>query len=112
MHPKYVRMIKRFSEKSPRKKKGEPGWVVYILRCADQTFYIGITNNLDRRTKMHQEGKASRYTRTRGPVELVYHKKIGSRSKALVKEFELKKLSRKQKEKLVEKFNNSVLVKG
>ena len=104
MQRKYVRMIKILATKKSRKKKGEASWIVYILRCADQTLYTGITNNLERRVKMHQEGKAAKYTRSHGPVELVYQEKISTRGKALVREYELKKLPRSKKEKIVSRF--------
>jgi predicted GIY-YIG superfamily endonuclease len=76
-------------------------WSLYILKCSDGSFYTGITNNLDRRLKMHQAGKASRYTRTRGPVEMLYSETCGNRSRALIRECEVKEWPRERKEKLI-----------
>jgi len=77
-------------------------WYVYILLCKDKTFYTGITKDLDRRVNMHNTGKASRYTRTRGPVKIIYQEKLKGRAKALTRECKIKSLSRKAKERLVE----------
>lgn len=76
-------------------------WHVYILRCADGTLYTGITNDLTRRCDQHNAGTASRYTRSRLPVALVYQEEQGSRSLALKRELAIKKLSRQQKELLI-----------
>ena len=104
MQPKYIRMIKGLAAKRVRKKKGAVDWIVYILRCADESFYTGITNNISRRVKMHEQGKASKYTRSHGPVRLVYQEVLGGRSRALVREYELKRLPRLKKEFLVEEY--------
>lgn len=85
-----------------RNRKSEATWFVYLMRCADNSLYTGITNNLPRRLKQHNAGTASRYTRTRLPVELVYHEPQPSQSHALKRELSIKALSRQQKEKLVE----------
>jgi predicted GIY-YIG superfamily endonuclease len=79
----------------------DPGWFVYILRCADGTFYTGITNDLDRRCRQHNAGTASRYTRCRLPARVVYHEPQATRSLALKREATVKALSRRQKEALV-----------
>ena len=76
-------------------------WYVYILRCADGSFYTGITTDLDRRCKQHNAGTASRYTRSRLPVELVYQEARDSQSKALKRELEIKALTRQQKQSLI-----------
>ncbi len=78
-----------------------PAWVVYLLRCADGTLYTGVTNDLDRRCAMHNAGTASRYTRSRLPVELVYQEPASGRSAALKRELAIKKLSRSAKEALI-----------
>ncbi len=104
MHPKYKRMLEGMAKKAaaaPRKKKGRDRWFLYLLRCCDGTFYTGITNNLERRLKMHQNGKASRYTRTRRPVEMLYSEKCGDRSSALIRECEIKEWPRPKKERLI-----------
>ena len=74
-----------------------PVWIVYMLRCADDTVYTGITNNLDRRMVMHYEGKGAKYTRGRGPFEIIFLEQQDSRSAALKREAALKKLSRSDK---------------
>ena len=76
-------------------------WFVYILRCADDTLYTGITTDLVRRCKQHDAGTASRYTRSRLPVVLLYQEAQASRSLALKRELEIKALSRQQKELLI-----------
>jgi len=103
MHPTYKKMLKALQDKevaSPDKVKDRGDWELYILKCCDGSFYTGITTDLERRLKMHQNGKASRYTRTRRPVEILYHEKCGSRTQALVRECAVKELSRKKKEEL------------
>ena len=82
-------------------KSPDKDWVVYILRCADNSFYTGITNNLARRCKQHNAGTASRYTRSRLPVELVYHEAQGNRSLASKRELTIKALTRQKKELLI-----------
>ncbi len=76
-------------------------WVVYIVQCADGTFYTGISNNLERRLKQHNAGTASRYTRYRLPVVLIYQEAQPTKSAALKRELEIKKLSRKAKQRLI-----------
>jgi predicted GIY-YIG superfamily endonuclease len=76
-------------------------WVLYIIKCRDGTLYTGITNNLARRVKQHNDGSASRYTRSRLPVKLVYQESCRGRSQALKKEFAVKSLSRKGKEEYI-----------
>lgn len=74
---------------------------VYLLRCADGTLYAGITNDLRRRLQQHNDGKGARYTSGRRPVKLVYAQNCASRSEALRREANLRKLSRRQKLDLV-----------
>ena len=76
-------------------------WFVYIIECSDGSFYTGITNDLERRQQQHNEGTASRYTRSRRPVILRYQEVCESRSHALIRECSLRLLSRKEKEDLV-----------
>ncbi len=104
MHPTYKKMLKGLeakAEKSKRKKKDREDWFLYILRCADGSFYTGITKDILKRLQMHQKGKASRYTRTHGPVELIYQETCGDHTRALIRECEVKEFSRKKKEELV-----------
>ena len=81
----------------------EQPWFVYILECRDGSFYTGITNNLERRQHQHNDGTASRYTRSRRPVTLRYQELCGSRSQPLIRECSLRLLSRKEKEELVKR---------
>ncbi len=76
-------------------------WYVYILRCADDTLYTGITVDVHRRCDQHNAGTASRYTRSRLPVVLVYQEPQASRSQALKRELAIKGLHRHQKESLL-----------
>lgn len=70
----------------------------YVLLCRDGSLYAGYTNNLERRLTMHNEGKGAKYTRGRGPVELVYSKSFDDKSGALKAEYEFKQWTRKKKE--------------
>jgi len=79
----------------------ESSWFVYIIECSDGSFYTGITNDLERRQQQHNDGTASRYTRSRRPVVMRYHENCDSRSEALIRECSLRLLSRKEKEELV-----------
>jgi putative endonuclease len=81
----------------------EKPWLVYILECRDGSYYTGITNDIERRQLQHNEGTASRYTRSRRPVIIRYKEVCGSRSDALIRECALRLLSRKEKEALVAK---------
>jgi predicted GIY-YIG superfamily endonuclease len=73
------------------------GWRVYLLRCGDGTFYAGITNDLDKRLDAHRSGKGARYTRGRGPLQLVHEEAAPDRGAASRREHELKRLSRADK---------------
>ena len=76
-------------------------WFVYILRCGDGTLYTGITDDVQRRLAAHRAGKGAKYTRGRGPLELVYTQEQPDKSAALRRELQIKKLSRPQKEQLI-----------
>lgn len=75
----------------------------YILRCADNSLYSGITTNLKRRVKEHnsKNGKGAKYTRPRRPVKLVYSEKYKNRKEASKREAEVKSWTKEKKEKLV-----------
>jgi putative endonuclease len=72
-------------------------WCVYLLRCADGTLYTGITNDLPRRLTAHARGRGARYTRGRRPLALVHSEPASTRSAALRREYELKRLRRREK---------------
>ena len=76
-------------------------WYCYILRCADDTLYCGISNDLGKRLEAHNSGTGAKYTRTRTPVEMVYHETCVDRSAASKRELAIKKLSRKKKLSLI-----------
>lgn len=76
---------------------------VYILKCNDQTLYTGWTTDLDNRISTHNRGKGAKYTRARLPVHLVYYETFEDKSSAMKREYEIKHLSRKDKEDLINK---------
>lgn len=84
--------------------QAEP-WFLYVLECRDGTFYTGITNDMRKRFDAHNRGRGARYTRTRTPVTLRYQETCASRSEALIREYAVKALSRKDKGQL---FNNII----
>jgi len=75
-------------------------WFCYLLRCADDTLYCGITNDLEKRLAAHNAGTASKYTRTRVPVKLVFAEPCADRSVASKREREIKRMPRSEKLKL------------
>ncbi len=80
--------------------KSSKFWV-YIVECADRTFYTGYTPDLERRIELHNSGKGAKYTRDRRPVKLVWCKEYKDFKKAFSEERRIKGLTRKQKEALV-----------
>jgi len=77
-------------------------WHVYMVRCSDGTLYTGITNDLEKRIEAHNSGKdGARYTRSRRPVKLVYSEQVKSKSAAAKLEYQLKKLPRLKKIRLI-----------
>ena len=74
-----------------------PRWCVYLLRCGDGTLYAGMTNDLERRLAAHRCGRGARYTRGRGPLEVVHVEGKRTRSSALKREAVLKRLKREDK---------------
>lgn len=74
---------------------------VYIVECSDGTYYTGYTTDVDRRVAEHNEGRAAKYTRGRGPVDLVYVESFDSQSAAMQREHAIKQLRRPAKEQLV-----------
>lgn len=69
----------------------------YVVSCKDESLYAGYTNDLERRIRLHNEGKGAKYTRGRGPVRLVFTKKYPTKSEALKAEYAFKQLKRKEK---------------
>ena len=78
--------------------------VTYILKCNDNRLYTGWTNDITHRLKMHNEGKGAKYTRGRGPVELVYLEEFETKQEAMSREAKIKRLTRKEKLLLIETY--------
>jgi len=103
MQTKYKTMLAGMTKKRvgrPKKTAKDP-WYLYILKCIDGSFYTGVTKDLDRRIKMHNNGTASRYTRSRRPVHLIYQEQCIGRAMALTRECAVKSLPKKKKMDLV-----------
>ncbi len=83
-------------------------YYVYILKCADGTYYTGITTDPKRRLAEHNRGVAAKYTHppSRRPVELVYREEAEDRAAASRREYAIKQLSRNQKEALIKSAQN------
>ena len=87
------------------KQSKKPQWFVYILRCADNSLYTGITVDLARRLSEHNFSPlGAKYTRGRRPVKLVYQEKCASRSMAAKKEREIKSLDKSEKESMIARY--------
>ncbi len=76
--------------------------ITYILKCSDGTLYTGWTNNLEKRLKEHNAGQGAKYTRGRRPVKLVYTEIHDTKREAMQREAQIKKLTRKEKEALIQ----------
>lgn len=96
MKPNYRRMLRGLADNDKLE-----AWFLYILECNDGTFYTGITNDIARRLQQHNDGKGARYTRTRRPVRLLYTETCDNRSRALIRECEIKSLPKNKKGLLV-----------
>ena len=82
---------------------------VYILRCRDGSFYTGAAKDLRARVRQHEAGTASRYTRSRRPVVLVWSRRVRTWGRALSEEHRIKRLTRREKEALVTSAKASLL---
>ncbi|WP_240649006.1 GIY-YIG nuclease family protein [Anaerosphaera multitolerans] len=76
-------------------------YFVYIVQCSDGTLYTGYTNNLEKRIQTHNEKKGAKYTKSRTPVKLKYFESFEDKSKAMKREYEIKKLKREEKLTLI-----------
>jgi putative endonuclease len=76
-------------------------WVVYMLRCADQSLYTGVATDLGARVRKHNDGTGAKYTRGRRPVKLVYHEPAAGRGAALRREHAIKRMKTADKRRLV-----------
>ena len=79
----------------------DKAWFVYMLRCGDGSLYTGIARDVQARLQMHRSGKGAKYTRGRGPLELVYTEECADKSEALKRELVIKALSREDKLHLI-----------
>jgi len=76
-------------------------WVCYLLRCADDTLYCGISNDIEKRLAAHNAGEGAKYTRGRLPVSVVYSESCVDKSAALKRELRIKRLPRSAKQALI-----------
>ncbi len=74
----------------------------YMVCCKDGSFYVGWTNNLEKRIQAHNNGKGAKYTKSRRPVELVYYETYETKQEAMSREYHLKQLTHAQKKQLVQ----------
>lgn len=81
---------------------------VYMLRCKDGSLYTGWTNDLEHRLAMHNSGRGAKYTRGRGPLELVYSEELPDKEAALRRECAIKKLRREQKLALLQTWQDRI----
>ncbi len=121
MKSPYLRMIKGMENKMeeldsapapPLAGQALEPWFLYILQCNDGKLYTGITKDIQRRIKTHNDGKGAGFTRARRPVKLIYHESLLGRTQALLREIAVKALSRKQKEILIKKRKVAASVKS
>ena len=85
-------------------------WYLYILQCGDGSLYTGITTDVEKRLEAHRSGKGAKYTRGRGPVELAYSEMFDTQSEAMQREAAIKKLTRPQKQALIDSQNGGELL--
>jgi predicted GIY-YIG superfamily endonuclease len=88
-------------DRKPKAKPPNQTWFVYLLRCADGSLYTGITTDVKRRSQQHNNGTASRYTRSRRPTKPVWQEAHPSRSSALKREAAIKAMPRREKMALI-----------
>ena len=72
-----------------------------MLKCSDGTLYTGWTNDLEKRVEAHNSGKGAKYTKARRPVELAYYEEFQTKEQAMKREYAIKQLGRKEKQKLI-----------
>ena len=81
---------------------------VYIIKCVDGTYYTGYTIRLITRYIQHCVGKGAKYTRGRGPLDLMYYEMYETKSDAMKREYQIKQFTHKQKEKLIHEYNRTL----
>ena len=92
--------MSRPQRNEPNQDAPQADWVVHLIRCGDGTLYCGIALDVEARLKQHQEGKGAKYTRGRGPLELVYREACETKAEALRRERAIKRLRREAKLRL------------
>ncbi len=80
----------------------------YMVRCGDGSLYTGWTYDLEKRVAAHNSGKGAKYTKSRLPVELVYHERFTTKEEAMSREYAIKRLTRSEKLKLIELVENKI----
>jgi len=103
----HIDIIQRETNYAQKRGEAQMGWYVYILRCGDDSLYTGTTGNPRRRLAAHRSGKGAKYTRGRGPLQLVYLETLPDRPAALRREWQIKQLSRPEKLALVKRWEGS-----
>lgn len=83
--------------------------VVYILKCKDHTLYTGYTNDLKRRLEMHNNGKGAKYTRGRGPFQVMHVETYSTKTEAMKREYQIKQLTRPEKFQLIQNQSREVI---
>ena len=83
----------------------------YVLECKDGSYYAGYTNDLQKRVKVHNEGKGAKYTRAKRPVRCIYHETFHTKRDAMQAEYRFKQLSRLEKERYIEGGNENEIPK-
>jgi predicted GIY-YIG superfamily endonuclease len=105
MNPRYKKMLAgMLAKEATSATKPRERWFLYILKCGNQSLYTGIAKDVERRFRMHQNGKGAYYTRMYQPLEVVYQERCKSRTEALVRECAVKALPRSKKLALIETF--------
>ena len=96
-------MTKDITRKEKRKKRNNKRHELYLyVKCSDGSLYTGWTNNLEKRIKDHNAGRGAKYTKARRPVVLVYKEEFPTKQEAMKREWEIKRLSRKEKLSMIE----------
>jgi len=104
-----MKMTRRGEKKPPHQE-----WSVYLVRCRDRSLYTGIAINVARRLTEHRQssGRGAKYLSGRGPLRLVFHRRLGGKSLALQVEYRIKRLPKEQKERLVKTGDLSIVGHG
>ena len=83
--------------------ESKPKHLFYVLECNDGSYYAGYTNDLEKRLRVHNEGKGAKYTRAKLPVHCIYHETYETKREAMQAEYQFKQLTREKKEKHIRK---------